>query len=109
MRGAPVVLLNHRGGLAGLGQQGGGQFTEEALFALQAELQQVRAEREHVEAQIQAVRTGRPMPSRAAAPGQAPAASGALPGGSLEIPGVGKIPVLGLVAAGAVLAFMRRR
>jgi hypothetical protein len=116
MRGAPIVRLNHLGGLAGLGQATG-QFTEEALFALQAELQQVRAEREHVEAEIEAVRTGRPPPSRRAAPpGHAAAPPGhaeppprQLPGGSIKIPGVGNVPVLVLAGGAALLALMRRK
>jgi hypothetical protein len=109
MRGAPIVRLNHLGGLAGLGQATG-QFTEENLFALQAELQQVRAEIEHVEAEIEAVRTGRPPPSRAAtAPGHAAPPPGQLPGGSVKIPGVGNVPVLVIAGGAALLAFMRRR
>ena len=109
MRGAPIVRLNHLGGLAGLGQATG--FTEEALISLQAEVDQTRAEREYVEAQIQAVRTGRPMPSRRpiVAPGHAaPPAASALPGGTVNIPILGNVPVLA-VGAAALLLLRRMR
>lgn len=82
-------------------------FDEAALQAAAMELQQVRAEREAVEAQIQAIRTGRPY----VPPGQAkrvplPPPEPELPGGSIELPIVGKVPVL--VLGAGVLAFLLR-
>ncbi len=99
-------------GLRGLGQPSA--FTEEALQAKLAELARVRMEIASTEAEIQAVRTGRPVrPSVAPGPGRiqvtAPPAP-ALPGGSIELPLIGRVPTLAVAgAAAAALLFARRR
>ncbi len=112
MRGAPIAYLNPRGGLAGLGQ-GQGQFTEEALFALQAQIAQVSAEADAVEAEIDALQSGRPIPARPVADAGriqvTPARGPALPGGSVNLPIVGRVPVLALGAVAAALLFSRRK
>lgn len=105
----PLVYLNHRGGLAGLGQPSG--FDEAALQLKLGELQRIRAEIEAVEAETESVRTGRPV--RRAAPGAplappVPALASGLPGGSVKIPVVGQVPLV-VVGAAAVLMFMRRK
>lgn len=103
----PLVYLNRRGGLAGgLGQPSA--FTEQALHAKMAELDKVRAEADAVEAEITALRTGRPVvrPGAQAAPAPPPE----MPGGSVELPVVGRVPTLALVGAGlAALLFARKR
>ncbi len=106
MRGAPIVRLNHLGGLAGLGQPNA--FTEQALQSKTAQLVAVRAEADAVEAEIQAIRTGRPVASRVQITTGSPPETG-LPGGSVDIPVIGRVPVLGLVGAGALLLFLRKR
>jgi hypothetical protein len=97
--------------LSGLGQATG-QFSEEALFALQSELQQVRAEADAVEAEITAIQTGRPVP-RQAEPGVKARVNAAfsyqLPGGTVNLPVVGEVPVLAIGAGVLLLLKMRKK
>jgi hypothetical protein len=106
-------------GLRGLGSSalpvgGAGAFTEEALQAKLAELAQVRSEIATVEAEIESVRTGRPVaPKVAPGPGRievpaAPPSRPSLPGGTVELPVVGRVPTLVLVAVAAGFLFIRR-
>jgi hypothetical protein len=116
----PLVYMNHRGGLRGLGQPEG--FSEEVLARKMAELEQVRAEREAVENEIADVKMGKPAtppPAAPAPPPQGPArtngviimppappAQPSLPGGSVVLPVVGEVPVLALFGAGAAAFFV---
>jgi hypothetical protein len=101
------VYLNHRGGLAGgLGQPSA--FTEQALHAKMSELEKVRAEADAVQAEITAIRTGRPV--QRASQAQATAPAPAMPGGSVDLPVVGRVPTLAVVGVGlAAVIFARRR
>ena len=101
--------------MIGLGQTGA--FTEGALQAKLAQLAAVRAEADVVEAELQAVRSGRAAPRRpqvADGPGRIQVPAGApppeLPGGYVDLPLIGRVPTLALVA-GAVSAamFWRKR
>ena len=104
---------------SGLGQPVA--YTEEALAAKLQELEDLRAEREAVEAEVVAVRSGRPIPPRSvravpspqargvvAPPPPAPLPAPGLPGGSINLPFVGEVPVL-VVAGAAVAGFFAFR